>query len=147
MASAVSLMGGFPNLSYLLRRAVAPSKDLGFHREKSGIQLEPLAQDGTFGSFEASGFVTTGNNLARRKLLLQSTAGFVTAVIPHYLQKEVAIASEFADMPALRGKDYGKTKMRFPDYTETASGLQFKDLRIGDGPTPKMGEIVVILNY
>ena len=29
-------------------------------------------------------------------------------------------------VPALRGKDYGKTKMRFPDYTETASGLQYK---------------------
>lgn len=29
-------------------------------------------------------------------------------------------------MPALRGKDYGKTKMRYPDYKETDSGLQFK---------------------
>lgn len=29
-------------------------------------------------------------------------------------------------VPALRGKDYGKTKMRYPDYTETESGLQFK---------------------
>lgn len=29
-------------------------------------------------------------------------------------------------VPALRGKDYGKTKMRYPDYTETESGLQYK---------------------
>lgn len=29
-------------------------------------------------------------------------------------------------VPALRGKDYGKTRMRFPDYTETPSGLQYK---------------------
>lgn len=29
-------------------------------------------------------------------------------------------------VPALRGKDYGKTRMRFPDYTETLSGLQYK---------------------
>ena len=29
-------------------------------------------------------------------------------------------------MPALRGKDYGKTKMKYPDYTETESGLQYK---------------------
>lgn len=29
-------------------------------------------------------------------------------------------------VPALRGKDYGKTKMRYPDYTETQSGLQYK---------------------
>ena len=29
-------------------------------------------------------------------------------------------------VPALRGKDYGKTKMRYPDYIETPSGLQYK---------------------
>ncbi|EEF50131.1 peptidyl-prolyl cis-trans isomerase FKBP19, chloroplastic isoform X1 [Ricinus communis] len=56
----------------------------------------------------------------------------------------LAVASEFADMPAIRGKDYGKSKMRYPDYTETQSGLQFKDLRVGDGPKPKMGETVVV---
>lgn len=55
-----------------------------------------------------------------------------------------AMAAQFADMPALRGKDYGKTKMRYPDYTETSSGLQYKDLRVGDGPTPKMGDTVVV---
>lgn len=32
-------------------------------------------------------------------------------------------------VPALRGKDYGKTKMRYPDYTETESGLQYKVTR------------------
>ncbi|CAL1355215.1 unnamed protein product [Linum trigynum] len=56
----------------------------------------------------------------------------------------VATASEFADMPALRGKDYGKTKMKYPDYIETNSGLQYKDLRVGSGSTPKIGETVVI---
>lgn len=29
-------------------------------------------------------------------------------------------------VPALRGKDYGKTKMKYPDYTQTESGLQYK---------------------
>ena len=29
-------------------------------------------------------------------------------------------------VPALRGKDYGKSKMSYPDYTETESGLQYK---------------------
>lgn len=29
-------------------------------------------------------------------------------------------------VPAIRGKDYGKSKMRYPDYTETDSGLQYK---------------------
>ncbi|KAH7279846.1 hypothetical protein KP509_37G040000 [Ceratopteris richardii] len=53
-------------------------------------------------------------------------------------------SSEFVDMPALRGKDYGKTKMRYPDYTLTESGLQYKDLKVGTGPIPKEGEIVVV---
>lgn len=32
-------------------------------------------------------------------------------------------------VPALRGKDYGKTKMRYSDYTETEAGLQYKVAR------------------
>lgn len=56
----------------------------------------------------------------------------------------IGLASEFADMPALRGKDYGKSKMKYPDYVETESGLQYKDLRPGNGPKPKKGETVVI---
>ena len=39
---------------------------------------------------------------------------------------------------------YGKTKMRFSDYTLTESGLQYKDLREGGGPSPKKGDRVVI---
>lgn len=33
---------------------------------------------------------------------------------------------ELLSVPALRGKDYGKSKMSYPDYTETESGLQYK---------------------
>eukprot|EP00245_Coleochaete_scutata_P007927 TRINITY_DN23751_c0_g1_i1.p1 TRINITY_DN23751_c0_g1~~TRINITY_DN23751_c0_g1_i1.p1 ORF type:complete len:315 (+),score=64.35 TRINITY_DN23751_c0_g1_i1:2-946(+) len=51
---------------------------------------------------------------------------------------------EFTDMPALRGKDYGKTKMKYPDYVETESGLQYKDLRDGNGPGAQKGDMVVI---
>eukprot|EP00262_Sarcandra_glabra_P006934 TRINITY_DN19496_c0_g1_i1.p1 TRINITY_DN19496_c0_g1~~TRINITY_DN19496_c0_g1_i1.p1 ORF type:complete len:255 (+),score=35.32 TRINITY_DN19496_c0_g1_i1:12-776(+) len=80
----------------------------------------------------------------RRKVLLISTIGFLAGTLRNITEDGVAVASEFADMPALRGKDYGKTKMRFPDYTETQSGLQYKDLRIGSGPTPKTGETVVV---
>ncbi|KAM0890443.1 hypothetical protein ACQ4PT_027070 [Festuca glaucescens] len=61
-----------------------------------------------------------------------------------YSLENGAAKAEFTDMPALRGKDYGKTKMSYPDYTETESGLQYKDLRVGDGPSPKKGETVVV---
>ncbi|XP_038992341.1 peptidyl-prolyl cis-trans isomerase FKBP19, chloroplastic-like [Hibiscus syriacus] len=56
----------------------------------------------------------------------------------------MAASSGFTDMSALRGKDYGKTKIRYPGYTETESGLQNKDLRVGDGSTPRMGDTVVV---
>lgn len=29
-------------------------------------------------------------------------------------------------VPALRGKDYGKTRMNYPDYVQSQSGLQYK---------------------
>ncbi|OVA17358.1 Peptidyl-prolyl cis-trans isomerase [Macleaya cordata] len=79
-----------------------------------------------------------------RREVLFSTIGFVAGGLLHDREDEAAVASEFADMPALRGKDYGKSKMRYPDYTETESGLQYKDLRLGNGPNPKMGETVVV---
>ncbi|XP_073146313.1 peptidyl-prolyl cis-trans isomerase FKBP19, chloroplastic [Henckelia pumila] len=80
-----------------------------------------------------------------RRRVVMSSIGFLAAAVCQYQRiEDAAFASEFADMPALRGKDYGKTKMRYPDYTETNSGLQYKDLRLGSGPSPKTGEIVVV---
>ncbi|KAG0523805.1 hypothetical protein BDA96_07G154300 [Sorghum bicolor] len=79
----------------------------------------------------------------RRKLLLVPAISVAIGSFQYTFFKGTAKA-EFADMPALRGKDYGKTKMRYPDYTETESGLQYKDLRVGDGPSPKKGETVVV---
>ncbi len=40
---------------------------------------------------------------------------------------------------ALKDKDYGKARMRYPDFSETESGLQFKDFRLGTGEQPKDG--------
>lgn len=47
-------------------------------------------------------------------------------------------------MPLLQGKDYGKPRMRFPEYELTPSGLQFKDLREGTGATPRPGQNIVM---
>ncbi|CAL0308252.1 unnamed protein product [Lupinus luteus] len=79
----------------------------------------------------------------RRQILLSSVA-IIAPTFYNNSKTGIAVANQYADMPALRGKDYGKTKMRYPDYTETESGLQYKDLRPGYGPTPKNGETVVI---
>jgi hypothetical protein len=78
----------------------------------------------------------------RRRAILMPSIGILAATISVF--GDSAVASQFADMPALRGKDYGKTKMSYPDYTETQSGLQYKDLRVGSGPTPKNGQMVVV---
>ncbi|XP_052186186.1 peptidyl-prolyl cis-trans isomerase FKBP19, chloroplastic isoform X2 [Diospyros lotus] len=83
----------------------------------------------------------------RRNILLlisSATVGSIAPLLRNSSKDGIAVAAEFADMPALRGKDYGKTKMRYPDYTETESGLQYKDLRGGSGPTPKSGDTVVV---
>jgi hypothetical protein len=50
---------------------------------------------------------------------------FISKTCNHALLFDVAII-----VPALRGKDYGKTKMSYPDYTETESGLQYKVLTL-----------------
>ncbi|EMS65009.1 putative FKBP-type peptidyl-prolyl cis-trans isomerase 7, chloroplastic [Triticum urartu] len=94
----------------------------------------------------------TGGLVERRRLLLIPAISLTIGSLQYSLEKGAAKA-EFTDMPALRGKDYGKTKMSYPDYTETESGLQYKvhnsheelqDLRVGEGPSPKKGETVVI---
>ncbi|KAK3228904.1 hypothetical protein Dsin_000785 [Dipteronia sinensis] len=84
-----------------------------------------------------------GQDIERRRLLI-SSVGLLAGAFWNASMDGVATAADFTDMPALRGKDYGKTKMRYPDYTETESGLQYKDLRPGFGPTPKIGQTVVV---
>jgi len=46
--------------------------------------------------------------------------------------------------PSLEGKDYGKSRMRFSDFELSASGLQYKDLRGGEGPAAANGQDVVV---
>ncbi|PON57016.1 Peptidyl-prolyl cis-trans isomerase, FKBP-type [Parasponia andersonii] len=86
--------------------------------------------------------VSLSNGIGRRDIVISSVALAAAPLWNHGLSS--ATAAQFADMPALRGKDYGKTKMKYPDYTQTESGLQYKDLRLGDGPTPKIGDTVVV---
>ncbi|KAL0364411.1 UNVERIFIED_CONTAM: Peptidyl-prolyl cis-trans isomerase FKBP19, chloroplastic [Sesamum angustifolium] len=101
-------------------------------------------------SFEGSGSLEHRPLIDRRQVVV-SSIGLLAVEIFNCQRGEASSASEFAysslfehTVPALRGKDYGKTKMRYPDYTETNSGLQYKDLRVGSGPTPRIGETVVV---
>ena len=53
-------------------------------------------------------------------------------------------ARAFAYQPGLVGKDYGKSKMSYGDFTETPSGLLYKDATLGKGKTPEAGDRVVV---
>ncbi|PKI42812.1 hypothetical protein CRG98_036791, partial [Punica granatum] len=106
-ASAIGSLGPVRPKSAHLPRQLPPSQAPLLSEEGCGLQ-----------SVVARGF-------ARRKVLASSSALISLAFLIDSRNKE-GFAEEFADMPALRGKDYGKTKMRFPDYTETESGLQYK---------------------
>lgn len=47
-------------------------------------------------------------------------------------------------MSALQDKDYGKTRLKYPDYVETSSGLQYKDYKEGAGPGAQPGDQLVL---
>ena len=80
-----------------------------------------------------------------------------------------AAVADFAYQPALVGKDYGKSKMTYPDFQQTASGLLYKvsalspcappsrpdcttmkpsprcqDATVGRGKSPASGDRVVV---
>uniref|UniRef100_A0A383WD35 peptidylprolyl isomerase n=1 Tax=Tetradesmus obliquus TaxID=3088 RepID=A0A383WD35_TETOB len=52
--------------------------------------------------------------------------------------------SKYEPMEALRGKDYGKPRMTYPDYEMTPSGLQYKDMREGTGEVPREGDTLLV---
>ncbi|KAK6930737.1 FKBP-type peptidyl-prolyl cis-trans isomerase domain [Dillenia turbinata] len=112
-------------------------------RRRAPIIANPQSLDHIHDPLPQKPNVVSGGGLVRRQALITSL-GFVAGTLFNASKDPAALASEFADMPALRGKNYGKTKMRYPDYTETDSGLQYKDLRVGSGPLPKMGETVLV---
>ncbi|XP_024397791.1 peptidyl-prolyl cis-trans isomerase FKBP19, chloroplastic isoform X1 [Physcomitrium patens] len=81
---------------------------------------------------------------SRRQIVSFPAASICAYLFSTLAYERKAVGSDYADMPALRGKDYGKTKMKYPDYIETESGLQYKDLRIGTGSAPNVGNLVVV---
>ena len=51
----------------------------------------------------------------------------------------------YAYQPALEGKGYGKSEMDYGDFAKTASGLRYKDAKVGDGAAmPEAGDRVVV---
>lgn len=78
----------------------------------------------------------------RRELLLAATAVASAAVLPG--GSATAAVQGFTPMSALEGKDYGKPRMSDSNFVSTASGLQYNDIRVGDGKTAGKGSNVVV---
>lgn len=55
-----------------------------------------------------------------------------------------AVIKGYEPMEALKGKDYGKLRYEYSDYVQTASGLQYQDIKVGEGPSPKEGQTCVV---
>ncbi|EWM25288.1 Peptidyl-prolyl cis-trans isomerase, FKBP-type [Nannochloropsis gaditana] len=47
-------------------------------------------------------------------------------------------------MPGIEGRGYGKPRTKYPDFSQTPSGLQYKDVREGKGNSPTVGDRVVM---
>ncbi|KAH9658477.1 peptidyl-prolyl cis-trans isomerase FKBP19 [Citrus sinensis] len=96
-----------------------------FHRQLAPQSLHhPHQFNGSSSYGEISH--TSNRQVVERRRVLISSIGLLAVALFNASKDGVVLAAEFADMPALRGKDYGKTKMRYPDYIETESGLQYK---------------------
>jgi len=77
----------------------------------------------------------------RRELLSAGTALLVLKGLP---AEAAAVESKYEPMDALKGKDYGKPRMTFSDFTMTDSGLQYKDYKEGSGELPQNGDTAVV---
>ncbi|CAG9467211.1 unnamed protein product [Pedinophyceae sp. YPF-701] len=51
---------------------------------------------------------------------------------------------EYERLGILEGKDYGKTRIKYPDFTLTDSGLQYKDYKLGEGEVPRDGDRLTV---
>lgn len=88
------------------------------------------------GRFSSSVCVCRGEGeVSRRDVLFGVGLGFL-------LPREALAVVE--PMPALKGRNYGKERKVYEDYTLTEDGLQYKDVRVGTGKTPKDGDRVVV---
>jgi len=81
---------------------------------------------------------------SRRSFLIHAVP-LIPILFSTLTSPDPAYSSTFETMEALSGKDYGKIRTQYPDFTSTSSGLQYKDIRLGSGDnTAEIGDRVVI---
>mmetsp|Transcript_19993 Transcript_19993/g.38744 ORF Transcript_19993/g.38744 Transcript_19993/m.38744 type:complete len:257 (-) Transcript_19993:207-977(-) len=60
------------------------------------------------------------------------------------LAEDAAANTNLESMEALKGKGYGKSRMKFSDYVQSPTGLQYTDLRVGKGQSAADGDECVV---
>jgi hypothetical protein len=68
--------------------------------------------------------------------------------------KPAAGGKDFVYMPGLEGKNYGKPRMTYSDFTMTPSGLQYREVRVrdihrrvgGDGADGGCGGLLIMVH-
>mmetsp|Transcript_6021 Transcript_6021/g.17238 ORF Transcript_6021/g.17238 Transcript_6021/m.17238 type:complete len:254 (-) Transcript_6021:259-1020(-) len=81
-------------------------------------------------------------DLNRRGVLAAAAVAAAAVVSP--VGPAAALVEGYTPMTALKGKDYGKARMTYSDYTTLPSGCQYADLKPGKGKTAKKGDNVVV---
>mmetsp|Transcript_9142 Transcript_9142/g.17103 ORF Transcript_9142/g.17103 Transcript_9142/m.17103 type:complete len:274 (+) Transcript_9142:169-990(+) len=76
-----------------------------------------------------------------RRVTLKGAAVTALAVLCH---DPPSALSEMVDMPSLRGTGIGKSVTIYPDYVLKDNGLQYKDLRVGQGQLLQKGDKVLV---
>ncbi|GLC37192.1 Peptidyl-prolyl cis-trans isomerase fkbp19, chloroplastic [Pleodorina starrii] len=112
------------------------------------VSLKPLALQASRDDVSAAD--STNDKPSRRALLAGAAAALLPAAAllsgsqPALAEADGSGIAKYEPMDALKGKDYGKPRMTYKDYTTTASGLQFQDLKLGEGEAPRPGDTVIV---
>ncbi|GLI65251.1 hypothetical protein VaNZ11_008738 [Volvox africanus] len=124
-------------------RAWRPSR-----ASKALVRLKPQALQSSQGNGPATDSFKV-QQPSRRVLM----AGAAVLLLPvasaamlmgHPAHAAEGVIAKYEPMDALKGKDYGKPRMTYKDYTMTPSGLQFQDLKVGEGAAPQPGDTVIV---
>jgi FKBP-type peptidyl-prolyl cis-trans isomerase len=82
-----------------------------------------------------------------RRAAMLAGAGATLAAAAALAPPPKPAAAEIAElepMDALKEKDYGKPRMKYGDFERTPTGLQYLDIKPGDGAAPEKGQTVVV---
>ncbi|KAL3133141.1 hypothetical protein ABBQ38_007035 [Trebouxia sp. C0009 RCD-2024] len=104
----------------------------------SHVVVQANSTKGT-AAYQTASSAVSDSMPARRDMVAALLGSLACTALPAH-----AAAPKYEQMEALKGKDYGKVRTKYPDYVLTDSGLQYKDLRDGSGDTASNGSRVTI---